>query len=118
MPRDYSWARRFVGRNCLTVGEVAFLLGLGRHQTRRRLLQSRLPCRLVVRRWRHHRDRSWYTRKTYAIPRGTAETLLWQAISREWERDVRLLTRMGLKVPPEARSLESALARDVNAVAR
>ena len=114
---EYSWARRFISRDCLTVGEVALLLGVGRHQARRRLLQSGLPCKLIVRRWRHP-DGNWYNRQTYAIPPATAETLLWQAIEREWKKDVRLLTSMGVKVPPEARTLASALARDVNAVAR
>ena len=117
MPRDYSWARRFVPRSCGTVGELAILLGVGRHQARRRLLQSGLPCRLITRRWKNP-DGAWQVRRTYAIPVPTAEALLWKEIEREWERDVRLLTRMGRKVPPEARSLASALARDVNAVAR
>ncbi len=114
---DYSWARRFVPRSCGTVGELAILLGVGRHQARRRLLASGLPCWLLTRRWKDLNG-SWYVRRAWVVPPGTAKTLLWKEIEREWERDVRLLTRMGRKVPPEARSLATAMARDVNAVAR
>ncbi len=38
MACDYTWARRFVGRANVTVGELATRLSLGRHQARRRLL--------------------------------------------------------------------------------
>lgn len=108
MPRDYTWSRRTIGRNKLCIGELGTLLGVGRHQARRLLLQSGLPCRLITRRWRDS-DGSWYSRRTYAIPPATAETLLWQAIEREWKKDVRLVTRLGGEVPLEARTPPSAL---------
>ncbi len=108
MPRDYSWARRFVPRSCGTVGELAILLGVGRHQARRRLLQSGLPCRLITRRWKDP-DGAWYVRRTYAIPVATAEALFYGGIEREWKKDVRLLTRLGVEVPLEARTPPSAL---------
>ncbi len=103
MGRDYTWARRFVPRGCGTLGELAILLGVGRHQARRRLLQSGLPCRLITRRWKDH-EGAWYVRRTYAIPAPTAEALMYGAIEREWIKDVRLITRMGVHVPPEART--------------
>ena len=56
MPRDYSWAARVVGRNAYTLREVGIMLGVGRHQARRRLLQSGLPYRLISRHWRHPLD--------------------------------------------------------------
>ena len=103
MPRDYSWARQFVPRSCGTIGELGILLGVGRHQARRRLLQSGLPCKLITRRWRHP-DGSWYVRRTYAIPPGTAEVLLWEAIGREWRKDVALIMRLGGSVSEHART--------------
>ncbi len=105
---DYSWARRFVPRSCGTVGELAIILGVGRHQARRRLLASGLPCKLITRRWRDSGG-SWYVRRTYSVPVATAKALFYGGIEREWKKDVRLLTRMGVSVPEHARTPPSAL---------
>ncbi len=51
MARDYSWARNSIPPRLNTIGEVAGLLALGRHQTRRRLIASGLPYKVYVRRW-------------------------------------------------------------------
>lgn len=74
MARDYSWARQTIPRDCLTVGEIALLLGVGRHAARRRLLKAGLPARLVVRHWRH--GGQLYTRRCWAIPEVAAMILL------------------------------------------
>ncbi len=90
MPRDYSWARRILRRDQVTIGELGMMLGVGRHQARRRLVASGLPCRLVTRRWKDpwYEDR-WYARRTYAIPARTAHILLWQHLERDGRRMLR-----------------------------
>jgi hypothetical protein len=72
--RDYGWARTVVPQDKLTLGELADLLGVGRHQARRLLLASGLPSRLLTRKWSYNGHR--YGRKTYSIPPETAEALL------------------------------------------
>ncbi len=90
MACDYSWARRFVGRANVTVGELATMLSLGRHQARRRLLASGLPYKLITRHWQDpwYEDR-WYARRTYAIPSKTARILLWQHLERDGRQMLR-----------------------------
>jgi hypothetical protein len=68
MPSDYAWARATISGRMLTVGDLAALLGVGRHQARRILLASGLPCRLITRHWRERRCGTPYTRKTWAVP--------------------------------------------------
>ena len=113
MPRDYRWARKFIPHDCATIGELGILLGLGRHEARRRLLKSGLPCRLITRRWKNP-DGAWQVRRTYAIPVATAEALFYGGIEREWKRDVRFLRRLGVKVPPHACTPPRELFGDVN----
>ncbi len=93
MACDYSWARRILRRDQVTIGELGWMLGVGRHQARRRLLASGLPCRLITRRWRDpwYVEDHWYVRRTYAIPARTADILLWQHL----ERDGRAMLRAG-----------------------
>ena len=103
MPRDYSWARRFVPRDCFTVGELADVLCIGSHQARRRLLQSGLPYRLITRRWQHPLDQCWYVRRTYAIPPETADALYWADAEDGWARMQRHLIRHGARLSPAQR---------------
>ena len=91
MPRDYSWARRILRRDQVTIGELGWMLGVGRHQARRRLLASGLPYKLVTRRWKDpwYVEDHWYVRRTYAIPARTARIILWRHIERDGRQDLR-----------------------------
>lgn len=100
MPRDYSWARQAIPCNMATVGELAIILGVGRHQARRRLLASGLPVKLVTRRWKDQ-DECWWVRRTWAIPLETFKTLLIQQIERDWYRDAKLAGRQASRFPRE-----------------
>lgn len=64
--RGYDWARRTIPRGHWAIGDVAFLLGVGRHAARRRLLKSGLPARLITRYWRY--GGYLYRRKAWAVP--------------------------------------------------
>ena len=101
MARDYSWARQVVGKRNFTIGELAGLLGVGRHAARRRLLKSGLQCKLITRRWRHPVHRScWYVRRTWQIPIDTAKVLLDQDTERVWRQTVReYKLRVPMKIP-------------------
>ncbi len=77
MPRDYSWARNSIPPRLNTIGEVAGLLALGRHQTRRRLIASGLPYKVYVRRWQDPSGR-WFSRRAIGIPQKTAAELIKQ----------------------------------------
>ena len=108
MARDYSWARRTAPRGWLTLGDLAELLAVGRHQARRKLLQSGLPCRLFTRRWRDPVDGCWYKRRFWALRRETADLLFeleLLKLGREAHRgadrlEARLATSPRLKHPP------------------
>ncbi len=71
MARDYSWSRNSIPPRLNTIGELAGLLGLGRHQTRRRLIASGLPYRVYTRRWQDPSGR-WFSRRAIGIPQKTA----------------------------------------------
>jgi hypothetical protein len=100
MARDYTWARRTLGRHMVTIGELATMLGVGRHQARRRLLASSLPAKLVTRRWKD-RHGCWYMRRTWAVPMETFRTLLIQQIERDWNRDARVFGKRAPRFPRE-----------------
>ena len=78
MARDYSWARNSIPPRMNTVGELAGLLALGRHQTRRRLIASGLPYKVYVRRWKDPNSGKWYSRRAIGIPQKTAGELVKQ----------------------------------------
>lgn len=67
MCENYAWARQTIPPRMLTIGDLALFLGVGRHQARRILLGSRLPCRLITRHWRDRRHGTPYTRRTWAV---------------------------------------------------
>ncbi len=84
MARDYSWSRRWLPPGTWNIGDLAIMLGLGRHRTRRILLASGLPCRLIRRRW-SYRGRG-YSRRFYSIPDLTAAVLYARRVKWEWRR--------------------------------
>lgn len=71
----YHWARRSIPADLWTLGDLALLLGIGRHQARRVLLKSGVPCCLVAKHWRDKHTGRGFTRKAWALP-GTAALLL------------------------------------------
>ncbi len=84
MARDYSWARRWAPAGTWTVGDLAIMIGLGRHQTRRILLASKLPYRLIRRRWSY--GGRGYARKYYVIPSSTAAVIYVRRLKWDWNR--------------------------------
>ena len=72
---NYQWSRQSIPRGMNTILEVSRLLGLGRHQTLRRLKASGLPFRTYIRRWQDATGK-WYSRKATGIPGPTAAELI------------------------------------------
>ncbi len=83
--RDYTWARRTIPRGTWTIEDLSMGLGVSRHQSRRRLLSSRLPYRMITRRWRDPHSGIWYSRKVIAVPDETATILFLERLKREWQ---------------------------------
>ena len=79
MMNNYEWSRQSIPRRMHTVLEVSRLLGLGRHQTLRRLKASGLPYRTYTKRWQDATGK-WYSRKATGIPQQTAAELIKQDI--------------------------------------
>lgn len=77
MARDYQWAARTVPKGYWTIGDVAFMLGVGRHAARRRLLRSGLPAKLITRYWQH--GGHLYRRRALAVPEVSAMILFAEA---------------------------------------
>ena len=75
MMNNYQWSRQSIPRRMNTIFEVSRLLGLGRHQTLRRLKASGLPFRTYTRRWQDATGK-WYSRKATGIPGPTAAELI------------------------------------------
>ena len=104
MARDYSWARNSIPPRLNTIGEVAGLLGLGRHQTRRRLVASGLPFRVYVRRWQDPNSGKWYSRRAIGIPQKTSAELIKQdmtnSLSVGWKSFSRAIQSKNSEPPP------------------
>jgi len=104
MPRDYSWARNSIPPRLNTIGEVAGLLALGRHQTRRRLIASGLPYKVYVRRWKDPNSGKWYSRRAIGIPQKTAGELVKQdmviSVGTYWKRFCRQTKSQNTETPP------------------
>ena len=80
-----------------TILEVSRFLGLGRHQTRRRLVASGLPYKIYVKRWKDPATGKPYSRRAIGVPQKTAAELLKQDMAnllrRSWQnidREVKL----------------------------
>jgi len=103
MPCDYSWARNSIPPRLNTIRELAGLLGLGRHQTRRRLVASGLPFRVYVRRWKDPNSGKWYSRRAIGIPQQTAAELIKQdmviSVGTYWKRFCRQIKSKNTETP-------------------
>jgi hypothetical protein len=93
---NYHWARRSIPTDLWTLGELAQLLGVSRHQARRILLKSCLPCHLVAKHWWDKRTGLGFTRKAWALPVTAALVLLLERVRRHVASDARAL---GVPIP-------------------
>lgn len=87
MACNYFWARLTIPANMMTLGELSLLLGTGRHQARRILIRSGLPCRLIKRHWRSPTTERGYTRRAWAIPQEVALLLMLKQAERQLRPD-------------------------------
>jgi len=104
MPRDYSWSRNSIPRTMNTIGEVAGLLALGRHQTRRRLIASGLPYKVYVKRWTNPATGQQYSRRAIGIPQKSAAELLkldmMNSLGAGWKSFCRAIKSKNTETPP------------------
>ncbi len=116
MARDYSWARNSIPPRLNTIGEVAGLLALGRHQTRRRLIASGLPNKVYVRRWQDPKSGKWFSRRAIGIPQKTAAELIKQdmviSVGTYWKKFCRQIKSKDTETPPQIRDLMNSI-RDI-----
>jgi len=109
MPRDYSWSRNSIPPRLNTIGELSGLLGLGRHQTRRRLVASGLPFRVYVRRWKDPNSGKWFSRRAIGIPQKTAAELIKQdmviSVGTYWKSFCRQIKSKNSEIPSILRDL-------------
>ena len=97
MPRDYSWAQRNIPEGLYSIGDLAEGLDMGRHQARRILLSSGLPCWLIMKRWRGSNGK-YYCRRAWAIPFETHFCLILEQLE---DRKSWFLARVGIPTPPD-----------------
>ena len=113
MARDYSWARNSIPPRLNTIGEVAGLLALGRHQTRRRLIASGLPYKVYVRRWKDPNSGKWYSRRAIGIPQKTAAELIKNdmvdSLAKGWKSFSRAIKSQNTETPPQIRDLMNSI---------
>ncbi len=109
MARDYTWSRRSIPPRMNTIGELAGLLGLGRHQTRRRLVASGLPYRIYVKRWTNPATGQQYSRRAIAIPQSTAGELIknniMDSLGKSWKNIARVTKMKDPEPPPTLNKL-------------
>ncbi len=98
-----------------TIFEVSRLLGLGRHQTLRRLKASGLPYRTYTRRWQDATGK-WYSRKATGIPQQTAAELIKSdmvdSLAQGWKSFCRAIKSKNTETPPLLRDLMASI-RDI-----
>ena len=101
---NYQWSRQSIPRRMHTVLEVSRFLGLGRHQTLRRLKASGLPYKTFIRRWKDPNSGKWYSRRAIGIPQKTAAELLKQdmiiSVGTTWKRFCRQIKSQNTETPP------------------
>jgi len=95
-----------------TIFEVSKLLGLGRHQTLRRLKASGLPYRTYIRRWQDATGK-WYSRKATGIPQQTAAELIKNdmvdSLAKGWKSFSRAIKSQNSETPPQIRDLMNSI---------
>lgn len=99
----YQWSRASIPPKMHTVGELGIMLGLGRHQARRRLVASGLPYTIYVRRWKNPANGQPYSRRAIGIPQSTAGELVKgdaeSSIRKSW-KDISRTTKLTNPEPP------------------
>ncbi len=112
MMNNYQWSRRSIPRRMNTIFEVSRLLGLGRHQTLRRLKASGLPYRTYIRRWQDATGK-WYSRKATGIPQQTAAELIKNdmvdSLAKGWKSFSRAIKSQHTETPPQIRDLMNSI---------
>jgi len=97
-----------------TIFEVSRLLGLGRHQTLRRLKASGLPYRTYIRRWQDPTGK-WYSRKATGIPQQTAAELIKNdmvdSVGAGWKSFSRAIKSKNPETPPLLEKLIKSIQR-------
>ena len=83
MTCNYSWARRTIRKDHWTIGELADGLQLGRHRTRRILVASKLPYKVIKRHWWY--GQRGFTRKVISIPEETVLMLYIERTRDQWK---------------------------------
>jgi len=100
---NYQWSRQSIPHRMNTIFEVSRLLGLGRHQTLRRLKASGLPYRTYIRRWQDATGK-WYSRKATGIPQQTAAELIKNdmvdSLAKGWKSFSRAIKSKNTETPP------------------
>ena len=109
---NYQWSRRSIPHRMNTIFEVSRLLGLGRHQTLRRLKASGLPYRTYIRRWQDATGK-WYSRKATGIPQQTAAELIKNdmvdSLAKGWKSFSRAIKSQNPEPPPQIRDLMNSI---------
>ena len=110
---NYQWSRQSIPRRMNTIFEVSRLLGLGRHQTLRRLKASGLPYRTYTKRWQDPNSGKWYSRKATGIPQQTAAELIKSdmvdSLAQDWKSFCRAIKSKNTEIPPLLRDLIASL---------
>lgn len=100
---NYEWSRQSIPQKMHTIFEVGRLLGLGRHQTRRRLIASGLPFTVYVKRWKNPATGQHYSRRAIGIPQSTAGELVKRdvesSLGKSW-KDIFRTTKLTNPDPP------------------
>ena len=106
---NYEWSRQSIPRKMHTILEVSRFLGLGRHQTRRRLVASGLPYRVYIRRWKDPATGQRYSRRAIGIPQKTAAELIKQDMTNSlgigWKSFCRAIKSKNSEPPPLIKEL-------------
>ncbi len=111
---NYQWSRQSIPRRMHTVLEVSRFLGLGRHQTLRRLKASGLSYRTYIRRWQDATGK-WYSRKATGIPQKTAAELIKNdmvdSLAKGWKSFSRAIKSQNTETPPILEKLIKSIQR-------
>ncbi len=113
---NYQWSRQSIPKMMHTIGEVSRFLGLGRHQTRRRLVASGLPYRVYVKRWTNPATGQQYSRRAIGIPQKTAAEMIKNdivsSLGKSWKSFCRETKSKNIETPPPLKDLMNSI-RDI-----